>query len=85
MLELHGWGDGKKFPIHVIWLMFTLGFSISRIGTSYTYEFVKAGFITRSLTLLRWGPVFAMKYLIRRMGLRSFLYRMLWPQREAGK
>ncbi len=87
ILELHGWGDGKKFPVHVIWLMFTLGFSISRIGTSYSYAFVKAGFLKRSLTLLRWGPIFAGKYLIRRMGLRSFLYRTLWPDRadRAGK
>lgn len=80
-LELHGWGDAErqKFPFHVIWLMYRLGFAVSRIGNSYTYDFVRAGFVKRTIAFLRWGPVFAVKYLIRRTGLRPLVYRILWP------
>ncbi len=84
-LELHGWGDveRKKFPFHVIWQMYRQGFAVSRIGNSYTYDFVRAGFLKRTATFLRWGPVFAAKYLIRRLGLRPLVYRILWPDLAA--
>jgi FkbM family methyltransferase len=79
ILELHFWGDGKKFPIHVLWLLFSLGFAISRIGTSYSYDVMRAGFFKRCLSLMRWGPPFALRYLVRRTGLRPIMYRVLWP------
>jgi FkbM family methyltransferase len=84
-LELHGWGDAerRKYPFHVISLMYRRGFAVSRVGNSYTYDFVRAGFPKRTAAFLRWGPVFAAKYLIRRLGLRPLVYRLLWPDLAA--
>ncbi len=77
-VELHGWGDAEKgkYPFHVLQLMNSLGFSVRRIGTSYAYDFTHASFMYRSLSFLRWAPPLAIKFLIRRSGLRPFLYKM---------
>jgi len=77
-IELHGWGDAElaKYPFHVLWLMLRRGFAVSRVGSSYTYDFQKASFYRRWASFFRWAPVLGLKYLIRRSGLRPLFYRV---------
>jgi FkbM family methyltransferase len=81
LIELHGWGDAerRKYPLNVMWFMHRLGFTVHRMGHSYSYDFKPAGFFGRCMSLLRSGPTFVIKHIMDRTGLRPFVYRILRP------
>lgn len=81
LIELHGWGDSerRKYPLNVVWLMHGLGFTVARLGTSYSYDFKTAGFLGRWASLLWRGPTFVMKHVMDRTGLRPLVVRVLRP------
>ena len=81
LVELHGWGDAerRKYPLHVMLYMNTLGFAVSRIGRSYSYDFTKATFLGRCISLAKSGPTFTIKHFLDRSGLRPLMYRIMRP------
>ncbi len=81
LVELHGWGDAerRKYPLHVMLYMNALGFAVSRIGRSYSYDFTRTTFLGRCISLAKSGPTFTIKHVLDRSGLRPLMYRVMRP------
>ena len=90
VVELHGWGDpeNRKYPLQVLWMMTLNGFAMSRVGVSHSYGFVRADWQHCLVSFLRWAPVFTVKHVVDRAGMRAKAYRLLtapvlrrvWPE-----
>lgn len=77
-VEVHGWGDAsiRKYPFHVLALMFRNGFGVERVGSGFQYIFQRTYFRRRLSTFLRCAPLLLIKCLARRVGIRPFFYRL---------
>ncbi|MEM0954662.1 MAG: FkbM family methyltransferase [Pseudomonadota bacterium] len=76
--ELHGWGDPEagKYPVHVAFLMAKYGFAIERIAGTFSYSFKKASLRRRTASCAIYLPYLFIKYVARRIGIRSLLDRV---------
>jgi FkbM family methyltransferase len=74
-VELHGWGDPEigKYPYHVVHLMRDFGFSCTRIGQSYAYDFRHASFLERNVSFYRYAPILGAKFILRTSGIRALI------------
>ena len=66
LLELHGWGDRsvRKYPIHILNLLYRHGYAARKVGTHY--HFFQAGRRTRSVAYLREAPFLLAQWCVHR-------------------
>lgn len=78
VIELHAWGDAAigRYPHHVLDLLRKEGFAARRFGEAHQFLTRRSGTAEAWSAFMISAPIFALKHLLRRLGVRSALHRL---------